>query len=149
MVNDAKELGLTIKKARLLTRAELEKHEEILPDVNAGVCWWLADIDPNDDSYIAYAEGNYTEEDMYCENSDVNMYVRAALELEGTRKAGLKPGDEFIHCGYVFTVLDDTLAISNNFVGCAKYYDEELTAYMYSEDEITCTLDALFGNLFE
>lgn len=149
MIGYAKELGLTVKNARLMTREELETFQDEMPEVSSGICWWLSDVDTDDDCYIAYAEGNYTEDDMYCERDESNTYIRVALDIDDISDTDLEAGDEFIHCGFVFTVLDDSLAISNNFIGCAKYYDENIADCMLSDDEITCTLDGILQNLFE
>lgn len=151
MIGTAEELNLKVKGCRLMTREELQKFEEQMPEVNSGVCWWLADVDPNDESYIAYAEGNYTENDMYCERGEANTHIRVALDIEGVVNAGLKVGDEFIFCGYVFTVLDENVAISNNFAGCAKYYDDELAGWLYYEEEDgppTNTVMSILENIF-
>lgn len=148
MIANADELGIKVKKVRLLTKEEFEEFADALPEVSYGICWWLANIDPDDDYSVAYAEGNYTEEDMYCDRGEVNMHIRVALDIEDTAEADLEAGDEFIYCGFVFTVLDDSLAISNNFIGCAKYYDEDIAECMFSDDEITCTLDGILSNLF-
>ena len=136
MIGKADELNLAVKGYRLMTRAELQKFEEQMPEASLGVCWWLADVDPDDEYYIAYAEGNYTEDDMYCDRGEPGTYIRVALDIAGVADANLKAGDEFIYCGYVFTVLDDSLAISNNFLGCAKFY------------ESNCTLNEILGNMF-
>ncbi len=144
MIKTTEELNLTVKGYRLMTREELQRFEESMPEANMGISWWLADVDPMDDYYIAYAEGNYTEEDMYCDRGEANTHIRVVLDIEGT---DLKSGDEFVYKGYVFTILDESLAVSNNFLGCAKYYDEDIVAFMFSDDEITCTLDGLLANL--
>lgn len=148
MASYSEELGLTIKNVRLMSRKELQIYQDELPDVSSSICWWLADIDPEDDYSIAYAEGNYTEEDMYCDRTESNTYIRVVLDIEDTAGADLVVGDEFIYNGFVFTVLDDCLAISSNFIGCAKYYDEDIADLMFSDDEITCTIDGILGNLF-
>ena len=144
MIKTTEELNLTVKGYRLMTRAELQQFEEKMPEANMGIAWWLADIDPMDDCYIAYAEGNYTEDDMYCERGEANTHIRVVLDIQGTE---LNNGDEFAYKGFVFTILDDNIAVSNNFLGCAKYYDEDIAAFMFSDDEITCTLDGLLANL--
>ena len=148
MIKTTTELNLTVKGYRLMTRAELQKYEETMPDASFNICWWLADVDPDDECYIGYAEGNYTEDDMYCERGEANTYIRVALDIEGVMDTGLKAGDEFIYCGFVFTVLDESIAISNNFIGCAKYYDDDIAGFMFRDDEITCTLDGILENLF-
>lgn len=148
MIGTAAELNLNVKGYRLMTRAELQKFKEQMPDVSYGISWWLADVDPTDEYYIAYAEGNYTENDMYCEHDENNTHIRVALDIEGVSNAGLKAGDEFVYKGYVFTVLDEALAISNNFLGCAKYYDVEVIGFMSRDEGITCTLDSILSNLF-
>jgi len=143
------QLNLGVKGYRLMTRDELIKFETQMPDVNPDVYWWLADVDPTDDGFIAFAEGNHTDDDMYIAR-EVDTFVRVALDLTGTAAAGLKAGDEFVYCGYVFTVLDEALAVSNNFIGCAKYYDEDLIGYREGDDEITCTLiNGVLGSLFQ
>jgi len=146
MIKTTEELNLTVKGYRLMTRAELQQFEEKMPEANMGIAWWLADIDPMDDSYIAYAEGNYTEDDMYCDRGEANTHIRVVLDIEGT---DLNSGNEFAYKGYIFTILDDNIAVSNNFLGCAKYYDEDIAEYMFSDDEITCTLDGLLANLLD
>ena len=143
----AKELNLIVKGKRLLTRAEFLEFTDVVPGANPNLSWWLADADPMDPYYIAYAEGDDTEEDMYCEHSEANTFVRVALDVD-TSNTELKPGDKFVYCGYVFTLLGDTLAVSDNFLGSAKYYDEEVLAYIYSDEEITCTLNVMLENLF-
>ena len=146
MIKTTEELNLTVKAYRLMTRAELQKFEESMPDVSSGICWWLADTDPVDDCYIAYAEGNYTEDDMYCERTEANTHMRVVLDIEG---AEIKSGEEFAYKGYIFTILDENIAVSNNFLGCAKYYDDDIAGFMCSDDEITCTLDGLLANLLD
>ncbi len=136
MICTAEELKIKVNKARLMSRAELMENEDKLPEVSS-CYWWLSDLDENDEDYVAYAEGNYTEEDMYCDKTDGNTYIRVALEITSD---GVKNGSEFVYCGYLFTVLSDTLAISNNFIGKSKYYDEDLLDYIYTDEEITCTL---------
>ena len=143
MIYTTEELKIDVKKARLMSRAELMEHEDKLPEVSS-CCWWLLDLDENDEDYVAYAEGNYTEDEMFCSKTDSNTYVRVVLDID-TSEANV--GKEFAFSGYVFTVLSDSLAISNNFIGTAKYYDEELINYMYSDDEITCTLNAVISNM--
>ena len=146
MIETADKLNLKVNNYRLMTREELQKFEEQMPEACNWICWWLADADPSDKDYIAYAEGNYTDDDMYCERGEANTHIRVVLDLEGVTNAGLKAGNEFIYRGYVFTLLNETLAISNNFLGCAKYYDPEIAMFMSGED-ITCTLDGILGNL--
>ena len=123
MIKTRDQLNLKIKNARLLTRDELINYEDKMPDISMGCCWWLADVDGDD---VAYAEGNYTDDDMYCSNNESNTWLRVALDIEGD----IDVGDEFVHCGYVFTALSKNLAISNNFLGCAKYLDEEMCSYI-------------------
>lgn len=143
MIYTAEELKIKVSNARLMSRAELNEHEENLPEIGDS-CWWLSDVDETDEDYVAYAEGNYTEDEMFCSKTDSNTYVRVVLDID-TSEANV--GKEFAFSGYVFTVLSDSLAISNNFIGTAKYYDEELINYMYSDDEITCTLNAVISNM--
>ena len=128
----AKELNLTVKGTRLLTVAELNEFEDVLKDLS--MAWWLADEDPNDSDSNAYAEGNYTDEDMYCAKGEPNTFIRVALDLESASDAGLKSGDEFVFKGYVFTVLSDTLAISNNFLGCGAICTEEWDVTVFGQD---------------
>ena len=137
MIKTATEMNLKVNKARLLTRQELMDYEEQLPEINMGCAWWLDDEDEYGD--VAYAEGNYTDDDMYCSKDEANTWLRVALDVEGDVSAG----DEFVYCGYVFTVLSGDLAISNNFLGCAKYLDEELVG----EDDdrtIGAVIDTMF-----
>jgi hypothetical protein len=134
MIKTEKELELKVKDARLLTKAELEEYGDYMPKISSAYCWWLADVDETDEDYVAYAEGKYTEEDMFCNISEPNTWIIAALDIEC---ANIKAGDEFIHCGYVFTALSEKLAVSNNFLGCAKYYDEEAG---YGVNEVIYTM---------
>lgn len=136
MIKTLTELNLKVNNARLLTRQELMDFEDQLPDISMGCCWWLDDEDEYGD--VAYAEGNYTDDDMYCSKDEANTWLRVALDVEGDINAG----DEFVYCGYVFTVLSADLAISNNFLGCAKYLDEELV-----DENDECTIDAVIATM--
>lgn len=140
MIKAKEELNLKVKNARLLTREELAEYEDQLPDIDMGCAWWLADEDDYGD--IAYAEGNYSDEDMYCSNNEANTWLRVVLEIVGD----VEVGDEFVHCGYVFTALSKNLAISNNFLGCAKYMDEELLPYV-ANPETECTIGAVISTM--
>jgi hypothetical protein len=140
MIKLKEELNLKVKNARLLTRDELDEYEDQLPDIDMGCAWWLADEDDYGD--IAYAEGNYSDEDMYCSNNEANTWLRVVLEIVGD----VEVGDEFVHCGYVFTALSKNLAISNNFLGCAKYMDEELLPYV-ANPETECTIGAVISTM--
>ena len=140
MIKAKEELNLKVKNARLLTREELAEYEDQLPDIDMGCAWWLADEDDYGD--IAYAEGNYSDEDMYCSNNDANTWLRVALEIVGD----IDVGDEFVHCGYAFTALSKNLAISNNFLGCAKYMDEEMLPYV-ANPETECTIGAVISTM--
>ncbi len=140
MIKELNETNVTIENARLLTIAEFEEFEESLQGQTTNVCWWLADMDENGDA--AYVEGDYREEDMFTSTKYENTYIRVALDITG----GVK-GEKFIYCGYVFTALSETLAISDNVTGPAKYYDEELLGYIY-EDDVTCTISAVINTIF-
>lgn len=140
MIKLKEELNLKVKNARLLTREEPAEYEDQLPDIDMGCAWWLADEDDYGD--IAYAEGNYSDEDMYCSNNEANTWLRVVLEIVGD----VEVGDEFVHCGYVFTALSKNLAISNNFLGCAKYMDEELLPYV-ANPETECTIGAVISTM--
>ena len=122
MVKTSTELGIKVKNARLLTKDELNEYNEYMPNISFSCCWWLADVDEFDDDYIAYAEGTESDDDMFCRFDEANTWVIAALDIESSN---IQAGDEFIHCGYVFTALSGELAVSNNFLGCAKYRDDE------------------------
>ena len=98
------------------------------------MAWWLADVDEFDDDYIAYAEGTESDDDMLSRKDQPNIWIIAALDIEC---ANIHAGDEFVHCGYVFTALSEKLAVSNNFLGCAKYYDEDTE---YGIDAIIYTM---------
>ena len=143
MIKTATELNITVKSARLLTRKELNEHESSLPEIS-DCAWWLADVDIFDDDYIAYAEGNYTDEDMFCHKSESNTMLRVALDITSN---SIEIGESFEYRGYIFTVLSDNLAISNNFLGMAKYFDEEITEFIFSDEEITCTISAVIENM--
>lgn len=142
MIKTAEELNLKVKKARLLKKSELKKYESVMPYASSNIVWWLG----NTNSYgeVAYAEGNYNDKDMYCQKEESNTHLRVALDIAKNEK--LQSGEEFTYCGYIFTVLSESLAISNNFLGCAKYYDEEIAQFAF--DEVECTLDLIIGNLF-
>lgn len=143
MIKTATELNITVKNARLLTRKELNEHESSLPEIS-DCAWWLADVDIFDDDYIAYAEGNYTDEDMFCHKSESNTMLRVTLDITSN---SIEIGEPFEYCGYIFTVLSNNLAISNNFLGMAKYFDEEITEFIFSNEEITCTINAVIENM--
>ena len=142
MIKTKEELNLKVQNARLLTRDELSEFEDQIPNVSMNCSWWLADKDDYDD--VAYAEGNYTDDDMYCSKDEANTWLRVALDIEGDVSAG----DEFVYCGYVFTALSDSLAISNNFLGCAKYLDEEMLPYV-EDDSNDCTIVTIIDTLLQ
>lgn len=128
----ANELNLNVKGYRLMTLDERAKYELQLPETNSCILWWLADLKPNNINYVACAEGIYECDDIYLKRNRLNVYVRPVLDIEG---AQLNSGDEFIYKGFVFTCLDENLAISNNFLGCAKYYDKELASWWYYDED--------------
>ena len=140
MVKTKEDLNLEVRNARLLTKVELAEYEEQIPEIDMGCAWWLAD--EGDYGDVAYAEGNYSDEDMYCSNNEANTWLRVVLEIVGD----IDVGDEFVHCGYVFTALSKNLAISNNFLGCAKYMDEELLPYV-ANPETECTIGAVISTM--
>ena len=142
MIKTKEELSITVKNARLLTRQELVDYEDQMPDISSGCCWWLADLDDYGD--VAYAEGNYTEDDMCCAKDEANTWLRVALDIEGD----ISQGNQFVYCGYVFTALSNNLAVSNNFLGCVKYSDEELLPYI-EDDSDDCTIAAIIGTLLQ
>ena len=132
MIKTAEELNLTVKEYRLMTLDELAKFEKQMPETDSCIKWWLSDIDPDDDYNVACAEGIYECDDIYVERDRLNVFIRPVLDIEGT---GLKSGDEFTYKGFTFTVLDDKVAIMNNFLGCAKYYDADLADWWYYDEE--------------
>ena len=140
MINQGTDINLKVYRARLLTKQEFVDYEYQLPEISSGCTWWLEDIDDYGD--VAYAEGNYTDDDMYCSKDEANTWIRVALDIEGDVSAG----DEFVYCGYVFTALSDDLAISNNFLGCAKYLDEEILPYV-EDDCDECTIGAIINTM--
>ena len=109
MVNTEKEMKIEIKSIRLLSRREFFEHEDSIPPIR--VCWWLADTAGDD---VGYVEGDYTEENMFCFRDEAVTYLRVALDVVAK---GADIGKEFTYCGYVFTLLDEGLAISNNVLG--------------------------------
>jgi hypothetical protein len=56
--------------------------------------------------------------------------LRVALDITSN---SIEIGASFEYRGYIFTVLSNSLAISNNFLGMAKYFDEEITEFIFSE----------------
>lgn len=141
MIKELHETKIEVQRARLLTIAEFEEFEESLPLLPNEACWWLADLDANEN--VAYAEGSYREEDMYAPSDCENTYLRVALDIKNG-----EIGNQFIFNGYVFTILSSTLAISNNVMGTAKYYDKELVDYIYEED-ISCTIYAVIATILD
>ena len=83
---------------------------------------------------------------MFCRTDETNTYIRVALDIEGCEEAGLLPGDKFVYCGFVFTLLSGTLAISDNFIGMGAYYDDDLADYIM--DDCECTIDAVLETIF-
>lgn len=144
MVNTEKEMKIEIKGIRLLSRQEFFKHADSIPPIR--VCWWLADTEGDD---VGYVEGDYTEENMFCFRDEAGTYLRVALDVVAK---GADIGKEFTYCGYVFTLLDEGLAISNNVLGYCKYYDEEIVPYMNldeeEEEELGSTIQATIANHF-
>ena len=81
MIYTAEELKIKVINARLMTRDEFMEHEESIPSLPCFGCWWLSDVDENDDDYAAYVEGDYTEEDMFCRKDEGMTFLRTALEI--------------------------------------------------------------------
>lgn len=144
MIGTTEELNLNVRGYRLMSLEELSKFQEQMPETDSCIKWWLADIDPSNDENVACAEGNYEYDDVYVERDRLNTYIRVALDVEG---AGLKSGDQFIYKGYVFTLLSENIAISNNFIGCAKYYDSELADWWYYDEEDIPPTNTIYGIL--
>ena len=134
MVNTEKEMKIKIKGIRLLSRQEFFKHADSIPPVGNSVCWWLADTTGDDVGYVevGYVEGDYTEENMFCLRDEAGLHLRVALDVVAK---GADIGKEFTYCGYVFTLLGEGLAISNNVLGSCKYYDQEIIPYLNLDEE--------------
>lgn len=81
---------------------------------------------------------------MFCHKSESNTMLRVALDITSN---SIEIGEPFEYRGYIFTVLSNNLAISNNFLGMAKYFDEEITEFIFSDEEITCTISAVIENM--
>ena len=113
---------LKIKAIRFMTTEEFDKYVDQLPQTD-GSCWWLEE---KTSTRAYYAEGEYRESDMVCSKSEVNTFIRPILEIDGVEDAGLAIGEKFAYCGVVFVVLDECLAISENFVGWGKFFDKKL-----------------------
>ena len=124
MIKTATELNIIVKNARLLTRKELNEYESSIPEISSGISWWLADVDIFDDDYIAYAEGNYTEEDMFCHKSDSNTMLRVALDIASN-------GSKMEKCLNIAVIFLPRFRMNSKFLitflGMAKYFDEEIT----------------------
>ena len=140
MIKELNETNVKVKGARLLTIAEFEEFEESIP-VTSNVCWWLADMD--DSQLAAYVEGDYREEDMFTDTDYPNTYFRVALDISNG-----EVGEQFVFNGYVFTVLSETLAISNNVIGPVKYYDDTLLDYVYDDEDVNCTINVVISSIF-
>lgn len=134
MIRTTAELNLNVKGYRLMTLEELSKFEEILTEITDSCTrWWLADVSPKNSTKIACSEGPSPDEDEVYEKRDrANVYLRPVLDIEGGE---IKSGDEFVYKGYVFIALDETTAISKNFLGMAKYYDTQLAKLWYYDEE--------------
>ena len=130
----ANELNLKVKGYRLLTLEEANKFfEQLIGITDSCTRWWLADISPLNDTEIACSEGASPNGSRVYEKRDrANVYLRPVLDVEGGE---IKSGDEFVYKGYVFTALDETTAISRNFLGMAKYYDTQLAKLWYYHEE--------------
>ena len=139
MIKELNETNIKIEKARLLTIAEFEEFEQSLPELPSEACWWLADLDNNEN--VAYAVGSYREEDMFAPYDCENTYLRIALDVNNG-----EIGKQFVFRGFVFTIISKSLAISNNVIGTVKYYDEELVDYIYEEDNF-CTISAVIATI--
>lgn len=140
MIKELNETNVKVEKARLLTIVEFEEFEESIP-ATSNVCWWLADMD--DSQLAAYVEGDYREEDMFTDTDYPNTYFRVALDISNG-----EVGEQFVFNGYVFTVLSETLAISNNVIGPVKYYDDTLLDYVYDDEDVNCTINVVIGSIF-
>jgi hypothetical protein len=150
MIYTAEELKIKVNKARLMSRDEFIEHEENIPALLSFGCWWLSDVDENDDDYAAYVEGDYTEEDMFCRKDEGMTFLRTALEINASNK---NIGKEFIFGGSVFTVLSESLAIANGFQGAVKFRDDNDLEWLNNdinleepyEDSIFGVIKNMFG----
>jgi hypothetical protein len=135
---------LKIKAIRFMTTEEFDKYVDQLPKTD-GSCWWLEE---KTSTRAYYAEGEYRESDMVCSKGEANTFIRPILEIEGLEDAGLAIGEKFAYCGVVFVVLDESLAISENFVGFGKFFDKKIAEYCWDEN-ITNTALILVQNIIK
>ena len=152
MIYTAEELKIKVNKARIMSRDEFMKHEESIPSLPcfACCCWWLSDVDENDDDYAAYVENDYTEEDMFCRKDEGMTFLRTALEINASNE---NIGKEFIFGGCVFTVLSESLAIANGVQGAVKFRDDNDLGWLNNdinleepyEDSIFGVIKNMFG----
>ena len=150
MIYTAEELKIKVNKARIMSRDEFIEHEENIPVLLSFGCWWLSDVDENDDDYAAYVEGDYTEEDMFCRKDEGMTFLRTALEINTSSE---NIGKEFIFGGCVFTVLSESLAIANSFQGAVKFHDDNDLEWLNNdinleepyEDSIFGVIKNMFG----
>ena len=143
MIYTAEELKIKVINARLMSRDEFIEHEENIPALLSFGCWWLSDVDENDDDYAAYVEGDYTEEDMFCRKDEGMTFLRTALEIIASNE---NIGKEFIFGGCVFTVLSESLAIANGFQGAVKFRDDNDLGWLNNDINIEEPYeDSIFG----
>ena len=115
-VKFSQDLGIIIKKNRLLTHNELEKYINIIPE---------ASIEDNRMvSYLLNLENKpnseFTEVGVLSYSDGTDVYSRIALDIDGIEIAQLQVGDEFLYDGKFYTLIDSCIAISTFFIKNAQ-----------------------------
>ena len=110
---------IEIEKVTLLSAEEYVLNETIIPRIHNW--WWLRSPGNFQDTaaYIDY-DGSINHNGV----SDNSGCARPALKIKNPEAANLLPGDKIEAAGYIWTMLNDELALCDYYVGRLSFRDD-------------------------
>lgn len=107
-------IDLDIMGITLLSRDEYEKYREKIPPVNG--IWWLRSPGYGTQNVmLVHFNGNIF--DCGCPADYDYTFIRPALKIRGLVSSNIKVRDKFMAGGYMWTVISEGLAVSDDFIG--------------------------------
>lgn len=106
------QVEIEILDVALLSKEEYEKCKEYIPPLDE---WWWLRSQGSDDDYAAFVYGYSGRVDS--DGIDVNYTYGVRPSLFILKSPFLRIGDTFKLAGYMWTVIDETIALCDSYIG--------------------------------